>query len=356
MATKDTMNAVVFKGPRQIVIEKRPVPKIRDPQDIIVKVTYTALCGSELHVYRGHQPSGVDFIMGHEFTGTVVDAGSDVKTVKVGDKVVSPFTASCGDCFYCKSGFSSRCVKSLLLGCPALNGGQAEYVRMPLADGSVMKAPEGINEHCLVLMADIFPTGFFAAQNGFKHFRKEQIPELTVVVMGCGPVGLCALINAEEYKPKNLLAVDSVPSRLELAKSLGAEPWNFQTDREGLEKRVKELTDGRGADIVIEVVGLSPALKMAFDLLRPWGVISSVGVHNAEIPWNGNQAYGKNLTIQMGRCPVRSIFPEALAMLEKKQHLLGFMADKIMPLTQAVEGYDIFDKMKVQKVIFKADE
>lgn len=154
---------------------------------------------------------------------------------------------------------------------------------MPLADGSVMKAPEGINEHCIVLMADIFPTGYFAAQNGFKHFTKEQISELTVVVMGCGPVGLCAIINAEDYKPKNLLAVDSVPSRLDLARSLGAEPWNFRTDREGLEKRVKELTDGRGADLVIEVVGSSPALKMGFDLLRPWGVISSVGVHNGEV-------------------------------------------------------------------------
>jgi len=103
-----------------------------------------------------------------------------------------------------------------------------------------------------------------------------------VVVIGCGPVGLCALINAESYKPKHLLAVDSVQSRLDLAKSLGAEPWNFQTDREGLDKRVKELTDGRGADVIIEVVGLSPALKMGFELLRPWGVISSVGVHNGE--------------------------------------------------------------------------
>ena len=107
--------------------------------------------------------------------------------------------------------------------------------------------------------------------------------ESTVVVIGCGPVGLCALINAENYKPKHLLAVDSVSSRLDLAKSLGAEPWNFQTDRESLDKRVKELTDGRGADVVIEVVGLSPALKMGFELLRPWGVISSVGVHNAEV-------------------------------------------------------------------------
>lgn len=146
-----------------------------------------------------------------------------------------------------------------------------------------MKAPEEINDKALVLMADIFPTGYFAAHNGFKEFTKEQISELTVVVIGCGPVGLCALINAEEYKPKNLLAVDSVPSRLKLAKSLGAEPWNFQTDSEGLEKRVKELTDGRGADVVIEVVGLSPALKMGFDLLRPWGTISSVGVHNGEV-------------------------------------------------------------------------
>ena len=146
-----------------------------------------------------------------------------------------------------------------------------------------MKAPDGINDHTLVLMADIFPTGYFAAHNAFTEFTKDKISELTVVLIGCGPVGLCALINAEDYKPKHLLAVDSVPSRLELAKSLGAEPWNFQTDRDGLDKRVKELTDGRGADVVIEVVGLSPALKMGFELLRPWGTISSVGVHNGEV-------------------------------------------------------------------------
>lgn len=173
-------------------------------------------------------------------------------------------------------------------------------VRVPLADATVMKAPEEIEDNALVLMADIFPTGdspsplfliqgtdsgegYFAAHNAFKDLSKKQIADATVVVIGCGPVGLCALINAESYKPKHLLAVDSVQPRLNLAKSLGAEPWNFQTDREGLDKRVKELTDGRGADVVIEVVGLSPALKMGFELLRPWGVISSVGVHNGEV-------------------------------------------------------------------------
>jgi len=348
------MKAVIFKGPHKVAIEDRPVPKIQDAKDIIVKVQYTALCGSELHVFRGHQPSPTEFIMGHEFTGTVSEVGSDVKTVAVGDQVVAPFTVSCGECFYCTQGFSSRCSKCLLFGCAALDGAQAEYVRVPLADTTIMKAPPNIADHALVLMADIFPTGYFAAHNGFSSFSKEQIKELTVVVIGCGPVGLCALINAEDYKPKHLFAVDSVQDRLDLAKSLGAEPWNFMTHRKEFGERVKEVTEGRGADVVIEVVGLSPALKMGFELLRPWGVISSVGVHNGEIPWSGNEAYGKNLRVQMGRCPVRSIFPQALEMLEKKQDLLGFMADKIMPLSDAVEGYDLFNKMKVQKVIFEA--
>ncbi|KUL91352.1 hypothetical protein ZTR_01486 [Talaromyces verruculosus] len=354
MALPEEMKAVVFHGPYKVAVEERPVPRIQASTDVIVKVRYTALCGSELHVFRGHQPSKTGFIMGHEFTGTVVEKGDDVKTLAIGDVIVSPFTTSCGTCFYCKQGFSSRCAKSLLFGCPLLDGGQAEYARVPYADTTVSKAPEGIDEKLLVLMADIYPTGFFAASNGFKEYTKEQATDLTVVVIGCGPVGLLAIINALEYKPKHLLAVDSVEPRLELAKKLGAEPWNFLKDREGLDKRVKELTDGRGADVVIEVVGLSPALRTAFDLLRPWGTISSVGVHNAEIPWSGNEAYGKNLKLQMGRCPVRSVFPQSLEALKRNQHLLGFMADKVMPLSEAVEGYDLFDKMKAQKVIFEA--
>lgn len=223
--------------------------------------------------------------MGHEFTGHVVEVGSEVKGLKKGDRVVTPFTVSCGECFYCKRGFSSRCTKSQLFGSANLDGGQAEYARIPLADSTAVKAPEGIKDEALVLMADIFPTGWFAVDNAMKGLTKEEISDNTVVLIGCGPVALCALVNLVEYQPKNILAVDSIQSRLDLAKSLGAEPWNFQTDREGLDQRVKELTDGRGADVVVEVVGLSPALKMGYELLRPWGVISSVGVHNAEIPW-----------------------------------------------------------------------
>jgi threonine dehydrogenase-like Zn-dependent dehydrogenase len=266
----------------------------------------TDLSYSELHVFRGHQPSKPGFIMGHESVGDVVEVGSDVKIHKLGDTLVMPFTVSCGECFYCVRGFSSRCEKCLLFGCPLLDGGQAEYMRVPLADATAVKAPDGIEEKKLVLMADIFPTGYFAAANAFRGFDKKTTEQSTVLLIGCGPVGLCALINALEYKPKHVLAVDRVESRLILAKKLGAEPWNDQKDRAGLEARVKELTNGRGVDIVIEGVGHADALKTGFDLLRPWGNISSFGVHNEEIPWTGSQAYGKNLRIQMGRCPVRS--------------------------------------------------
>ena len=195
------------------------------------------------------------------------------------------------DCFYCKNGFTSRCQHSLLFGSPKLNGGQAEYVRVPFADGTVVVAPHEIEDRALVLMADIFPTGYFGAKNAFGLMEGKPAPEdATVVVVGCGPVGLCAIVSALEYKPKHLFAVDGVDSRLELAKGLGAEPLNFVKDPEGMVRRVKEVTEGRGADAVIEVVGLSPALRTAYDLLRPFGVISSIGVHGDEVSLWGSAA------------------------------------------------------------------
>lgn len=151
-----------------------------------------------------------------------------------------------------------------------------------------MKAPPEIEDQYLVLMADIFPTGYFGAKSAFSRLSPEEIADGTVVVIGCGPVGICALIAALSYKPKHLFAVDSVDSRLEVARQLGAEPLNFLTDKEGMFERVRSVTDGRGADAIIEVVGLSPALRTAFDLVRPWGVISSIGVHNTEVSAPGS--------------------------------------------------------------------
>ncbi|KAJ2981616.1 hypothetical protein NUW58_g6646 [Xylaria curta] len=337
MELPDTMNAVVFDGPYNVSLQQRPVPKIQGDDDIIVKVLAAGLCGSELHMFRGHEPARTGFIMGHEFTGTVVAAGKGVRTVRIGDKVVAPFTVSCLKCFYCKNGYSSRCVNSLLFGSERLDGAQAEYVRVPFADGTVVKAPSEIDDKTLILMADIFPTGFFGARNAFNGLGMQDPTEAVAVIIGCGPVGLCALVSALEYKPKHLFAIDSVDSRLETARNLGAEPLNFKTDPEGMIKRIKEVTEGRGADVVIEIVGLKPALRTAYEVM----------------PFTATDGYDKNVRVQMGRCPVRSVFPDALKVLTKRQHLFSFMFEKIMPLSEAVSGYDIFNKMQVQKVIFE---
>ncbi|KAM3454093.1 hypothetical protein MY5147_006971 [Beauveria neobassiana] len=347
-----TMKAVVFDGPRKVSVQARPVPRVSDGRDIIIKVQATALCGSELHVYRGHQKSGTGFIMGHEFTGVVVEAGADVKTLKVGDKVVSPFTACCGECFYCQNEATSRCVHSKLFGSAVLDGGQAEYARIPMADSTAIQAPKSISDKALILMADIFPTGYYGVKSAVELRPKIDISQSSFVVIGCGPVGICAIISALDLKPKQVFAVDNVDRRLEMAKSLGAVPLNFDVGIDQMQEQVRNGTGGRGADFVVEVVGLSPALKTAFELVRPFGAMSSIGVHNAEIPWTGADGYAKNVRFQMGRCPVRSIFPEALALLERKQKDVEFMFDNIMPLSEAVSGYEMFDRMKVHKIVF----
>jgi threonine dehydrogenase-like Zn-dependent dehydrogenase len=200
------------------------------------------------------------------------------------------------NCFYCKIGHTSRCDQAVVFGSPLLDGAQAEYVRVPLADGTVHKAPAEIDDKTLILMADIFPTGFFGARNAFNSLGNQDPSDATAVVIGCGPVGLCAIVSELEYKPKHLFAIDSIDSRLALAKSLGAEPLNFMTDKQGMQARIKEVTNGRGADIVIEVVGLSPALRTAFDLLRPFGFISSIGVHNAEVNKTTVSVFAPSLT------------------------------------------------------------
>lgn len=164
-----------------------------------------------------------------------------------------------------------------------LDGGQAEYARIPMADSTAIKAPASISDQALVLMADIFPTGYYGVKSAVELRPKVDISQSTFVVIGCGPVGICAIISALHLKPKQVFAVDNVDSRLQMAKSLGAVPLNFSDGIEKMQEQVGGATDGRGADFVVEVVGLSPALKTAFDLVRPFGAMSSIGVHNAEV-------------------------------------------------------------------------
>jgi len=348
-----TMRAVVLKGDYKVAVEDRPYPKIQKPTDAILKVSSTALCGSDLHFYRGHLKCPPDFICGHEFVGEIVEKGDSVSKFEIGDKVVVPFFTACGECYYCVRGQASRCSKGELFGnsVPAntVDGGQAEYVRCPLADTTFVKTPSGIPEEMLVLMADIFPTGYFAAARFLKNLSDRDRKEFTVVCVGCGPVGICA-ITAALTMVDTVYAIDSIPERLEQAEKLGAKPIHLNDNPI---QKIKDATEGRGADVVLEVVGHTDAFQLCFDMIRPWGCISSIGVHTETFPVNGLLLYGKNVTMSFGRCPVRSIFEDALALLVQEQKKVAFLCGKTMSLEDAPKAYEDFEARKVHKIVFK---
>ncbi|KAL4931951.1 alcohol dehydrogenase family protein [Aspergillus undulatus] len=350
-----TMRAVVFKGPYQVAVEDRPVPKIRHPTDAILKVSSTALCGSDLHFYRGHLKCPSDFICGHEFVGTIVEKGEAVTEFVLGEQVVVPFYTACQECYYCVRGQASRCAKGELFGnsTPAntIDGGQAEYVRVPLAQTTFVRTPKGVPEDLLVLMADIFPTGYFAAARFLKDLPPRDQEEYTTVVIGCGPVGLCTIASALTMV-KTVYAIDSVPERLEEAKKLGAIPINLNDDPVA---KIKAASGGRGADVVMEVVGHADAFMLGFDMIRPWGQISSIGVHTEQIPLNGLLCYGKNITMVFGRCPVRSVFDEALALFQVLHPKLAFLGGTVRPLEDAPKAYEDFEARRTNKVVFKIE-
>ncbi|KAK7219140.1 hypothetical protein V2G26_007143 [Clonostachys chloroleuca] len=352
MAQEKSMRAVVFKGVGNVQVEDRKVPTIRDPRDAIIKVTVAALCGSDLHWYRGHQETPTGFIPGHEFAGVIHELGSQVTGFNIGDSVVATFTTQCGECFYCKRKQTSRCSQSFLFGNGAgntsIDGGQAEYVRVPFASSTLIVRPKEIPECMLVLMGDIFPTGYFAASRFLKNVPQDEAKSSTTVVVGCGPVGICAIAAASKWCD-NIIAIDMVPERLEEARRLGAKPILHSDDPAA---KVLASTEGRGADFVLEVVGNAAAMELCIQLVRPFGNISSVGVQTEELVFNGPTLYAKNVTIAWGRCPVRGIFEEALARLSEVHEKLAFLCQCRMNLEQAPEAYKLFNDRKVHKVLF----
>ncbi|KDN39689.1 GroES-like protein [Tilletiaria anomala UBC 951] len=353
MASSGTMKAVVFKGPNHVVVEQRPIPQVQDDTDAVVKVVTSGLCGSDLHIYRGHQPvSHHDFILGHEFVGTIHKVGPGVKSFKEGDLVLSPFTISCGDCFYCTRSQTGRCVRSKVFGSVPLEGAQAEYVLVPLAETSLYHAPQDVPKELLVLLADIVPTGYFACKNAWDRLSDEERKDATCVVIGNGPVGLCAVSAAAALPFKRIFAVDSIPQRLEQAKKHGAhQSINFQS--EDVDMIIKGATGGRGADVILEVVGAEAALQMAIKLARPFGVISSVGVHTHSVTLSGPDLYNKNLRLSFGRCPVRAVFVPALKLLQDNVDLFKNFVQHVIPIDSATEYYKLFNEGKILKTVFE---
>ncbi|KAL2832250.1 chaperonin 10-like protein [Aspergillus pseudoustus] len=347
------MRAVVFKGVGQIVVEDKPVPQILEPTDVIMKVELAGICGSDLHWFRGHQKISPNFIPGHEFVGSVHSVGDAVRKFQQGDHVVSPFTAQCGECFYCRRKQTSRCDKSLLFGNRShgigIDGGQAEYVRVPFADTTLVHSPQTVRSELLVLMSDIFPTGYFCAARFLKDMSREEAQESVVVVVGCGPVGICAIASALTWCP-TVYAIDMVPGRLAEAQKMGAKPLRVD---ENPESAIKEATNGRGADVVLEVVGTQEAMQLSLSMVRPFGHISSVGVCMGDYTFSGPELHGKNATIAWGRCPVRGIFEESLECLARVQSQVAFLCGLHMALEDAPRAYEMFNQRKAHKIILK---
>lgn len=334
------MHALTFHGVHTIHHETVPDPGIVGVGDAIVRVERAGLCGSDLHVWHGRE-TGIDdgTVMGHELVGHVVAIGPAVRRHAVGARVVAPFSTCCGRCFYCARGLSARCPEGALLGWVqdgrGLEGAQAELVRVPHADASLVAVDAELPAELALLLADVVPTGWHLARLG--NVGAGGI----AVVLGCGPIGLAAVIAAREQGAERVFAVDAVAERLALASRFGAEPLALGGD---VAAAVRVATEGRGADAALEAVGSAEASRLAFDLVRPGGVVAIAGVHHeARFAFSPVAAYDKNLTLHIGRAPARSYMDELLPLLRRRPELAAIVTH-VRPLAEGAAAYQAFDR------------
>ena len=291
------MKAVVYKGKGQISLEERPMPELLDAKDAIVKVTLTTICSSDIHIKHGAVPRAVPgTILGHEFVGEVVETGSAVNKVKPGDRVSVNVETFCGECFFCKRGFVNNCEDEhggWALGC-RIDGGQAEYVRIPYADNGLTVIPDGVTDEQALFNGDILSTGYWAAKIGEIH------PADTVAVIGAGPTGLCTMLCARLYTPAKIIAIDTDEYRLGLAKAKGLADLTLVPGRDDIGESVRKATGGRGADTVFEVAGGADTFQTAWQIARPNAVVVVVAMYEEPQMLPLPDMYGKNLVFKTG--------------------------------------------------------
>jgi threonine dehydrogenase-like Zn-dependent dehydrogenase len=367
------MLAMTYRGPHRVRIDRKSVPHIEHPGDAVIKVTRAAICGSDVHLYHGFIPdTRVGATFGHEFTGIVEEVGDSVQNLKRGDRVVVPFNIACGSCFFCSRSLTGCCensnpaseIASGVYGYShstgGFDGGQAEYVRVPFADIGPFKIPEGMTDEEILFVSDIFPTGYQAAEMG------EIKPGETVVVFGCGPVGLFAQKSAWLMGAGRVIAVDHLDYRLEFAKNYAqVETVNFAQVND-IVLHLKKMTEGRGPDVCIDAVGLeadgsffqtltgvklkaqagaATATAWAIDAVRKGGNISIVGVYGP--PWNLlpiGTAMNKNVTMRMGQCNVRRYMPRLIDHIQSGRVDAQGIITHRFPLEAVDEAYRIFSK------------
>ncbi len=286
------MKAFVYSGPAKMSLEDRPVPVISEPTDAIVKISKTTICGTDLHILKGDvstcQPGR---ILGHEGVGVIESVGAAVTAFKAGDRVLISCISACGKCEYCRRQMYSHCTTGGWILGNKIDGTQAEFVRIPYADTSLYPIPEGADEEALVMLSDILPTGFeCGVLNG-----KVQ-PGSTVAIVGCGPIGLAALLTAQFYSPARIIAIDLDNNRLEVARRFGATDSINSADGKAVEA-LMAMTDKRGVDTAIEAVGIPATFELCQKIVAPGGIIANIGVHGVKVDLHLENLWDRNITI-----------------------------------------------------------
>ena len=339
------MRAAVFEGPGNIRIQHVPDPEVELPTDAVVRVVSAALCGTDLWSYRGYGQRQPGERIGHEFLGVVTDVGPDVRTVRPGDLVISPFTWSDGTCEYCLSGLTTSCVDGGVFGEPGHDGAQGEALRVPHADGTLVVVPPALRDapaELLLPLCDVLPTGHHAALSAGVKFGHR------VVVVGDGAVGLCAVLAARRLGAESVTVIGHHEQRLELARRLGATDVVHGRSGDRVAEEVITLTGG--AHAVLECVGAQPALSTAVAVARDGATIGYVGVPHLVEGLDLSQLFGRNIDLAGGITPARTYLPELMTDIALGNLDASPVFDAVVDLAGVPDGYLAMDGRKAVKV------
>lgn len=331
------MKALIWhkNGVREIV--EKPLPKICDDRDVIVKVKLSSICTSDIHITKGFVPRAVpETALGHEFVGEVIEVGSGIDNLKKGDRVAANCITFCGECFFCKRGFINNCENGgWELGC-RIDGCQAEYVRVPFGDTGLTKLPDNVGYADALFVGDILSSGYFGAE------LCEIKPDDTVAVVGSGPVGLCSMACAKTFSAGKIIAIDIDDSRLDIARKNKLADYFINPLKTDVEKTVKDITNNHGADGVIEAAGGENSFETAWKIARPNAVVAVVAMYESSQILPLPDMYGKNLIFKTGG--VDAVHCEKLLQLISENKLsTNFLITHTLPFNDILKGYDIFE-------------
>jgi 2-desacetyl-2-hydroxyethyl bacteriochlorophyllide A dehydrogenase len=341
------MRAVTFQAPNEVRVEDKPEPELTAADEAIVRVEASGICGSDLHIYHGRVPVEQGFTIGHEYVGTIVEAGDDVERVAVGDRVLGCFHTACGTCAACLRGDYHRCERQRTFGHGShlgdLQGAQAELLAVPRANLTLRRVPDGMSDEAALFAGDVMGTGYHSIAHA--GMRSGD----TVAVLGLGPVGLCAVQSALAAGAVRAFAVDSVPERLEMAASFGAVPVHLT--EEDPKKRIRSETEGRGVDVVVDAVGDPGPLAMAVSLCRDAGTVSGIGAYagRGEVPLG--LAWLKGLQLRLGLANVIAHVDRVLGLIESGKLDPVPLVTHHMKLDEASEAYELYDRREALKIV-----